>query len=298
MADEPTALGVPGATGPPRPAGPAAGGESADGVTDVAAVVLAAGAGTRLRPLSRLRPKPLCPVGGRPLLDHALERVASVTPAIAVNAHHGRYAIEDHVRATHPGVQLSVEEPEVLGTAGALGQLRWWIDGRPVVVANADTWSDAPLTPLLDDWDGERVRVLVHGGAFGPRASVVACLVPWRCVVDLAPVFSSLWSEVWAPAREADRLESVTAGGDFFDCGTPASYLAANLHLADRAGSAGLVAADAVVTGAVHRSVIGAGAAVAGAIDQVVVWDGARVGPGERLVRAIRADDDVTVLVR
>ncbi len=285
MPDEPTA---PGAT---APLGPAAG-------TDVAAVVLAAGAGTRLRPLTRLRPKPLCPVGGRALLDLALERVATLTPSIAVNAHHGRYAVEDHVRATAPSVQLSVEEPDVLGTAGALGQLRWWIDGRPVVVANADTWSDAPLGPLLEGWDGERVRVLVHGGAFEPRASVVACLVPWRCVVDLEPVFSSLWTTVWAPAADAGRLESVAATGDFFDCGTPASYLAANLHLAAKAGDVGLVADDAVVTGSVQRSVVGPGAVVAGTVTESVVWDGATVTADERLHRAIRADDDVTVLVR
>ena len=54
----------------------------------------------------------------------------------------------------------------------------------------------------------------------------------------------------------------------------------------------------AVISGAARRSVVGPGATVAGTVDQVVVWDGARVRPGERLVRAIRADDDVTVLVR
>ena len=299
MAGEPTAPGStssPGASPAPVPgAAPAsAAGASTD---DLAAVVLAAGAGTRLRPLTRLRPKPLCPVGARPLLDHALDRVATVTGSIAVNTHHGRYAIEDHIRSSHPGVQLSVEEPDVLGTAGALGQLRWWIDGRPVLVANADTWSDAALEPLLDGWDGEQVRVLVHGGTFGPRASVVASLVPWRSVVDLAPVFSSLWTTVWAPAVETGRLESVPAGGDFFDCGTPASYLAANLHLADRAGGAGVIADGAVVTGDVQRSVVGAGARVAGAVHESVVWDGAAVAAEERLTRAIRADDG-TVLVR
>ncbi|MFN8039324.1 MAG: sugar phosphate nucleotidyltransferase [Acidimicrobiales bacterium] len=290
MAGEPTA---PGPTRSP-PASPSAAGAAGD----VAAVVLAAGAGTRLRPLTRLRPKPLCPVGGRPLLDHALERVGAVTGAIAVNAHHGRYAIEHHLRTRHPDVQLSVEEPVVLGTAGALGQLRWWIDGRPVLVANADTWSDATLGPLLEGWDGERVRVLVHGGSFGPRASVVASLLPWRAVVDLVPEFSSLWSTVWAPAVDAGRLESVEAGGDFFDCGTPASYLAANLHLADQAGGAGVIADDAEVAGAVQRSVVGSGARVAGTVRESVVWDGAVVAAEERLTRAIRADDDVTVLVR
>ena len=57
--------------------------------TDLAGVVLAAGLGTRLRPLTLVRPKPLCPVGDRPLLDHALDRMAAVAGDVAVNVHHG-----------------------------------------------------------------------------------------------------------------------------------------------------------------------------------------------------------------
>src|SRR5689334_5843877 len=86
---------------------------------DPAAVVLAAGAGRRLRPISSSRPKPLCPVGGVPLLDLALERVAIVTRAIAVNVHDRAEQIADHVRARTDGsaVHLSFEQPEALGTA-------------------------------------------------------------------------------------------------------------------------------------------------------------------------------------
>ena len=94
--------------------------------TDVCALVLAAGEGRRLRPLTCLRPKPLCPVGGRTLLDLAVERARTATAAVAVNVHHGREAIEAHL-ATGPGgagVHVSVEEPEALGTAGAVAQLR------------------------------------------------------------------------------------------------------------------------------------------------------------------------------
>ena len=87
-----------------------------------AGVVLAAGAGTRLRPLTDLRPKALCPVGGRPLLDLALDRLEPHTGTgprhLAVNAHHHAEQVVDHVgRRAH----LSLEQPEPLGTAGALG---------------------------------------------------------------------------------------------------------------------------------------------------------------------------------
>ena len=67
----------------------------------VAALVLAAGAGTRLAPLTRLRPKPLCPVGGVALVDHALARAAALVgddpSGLAVNAHAHAEQIVEHV---------------------------------------------------------------------------------------------------------------------------------------------------------------------------------------------------------
>src|SRR3954469_19578972 len=95
----------------------------------VAGVVLAAGAGTRLAPLTRLRPKALCPVDNVALVDHAITRASSATSALAVNAHHGLAQLEQHlVTRGGPEVHLSVERDRALGTAGALGQLRGWID--------------------------------------------------------------------------------------------------------------------------------------------------------------------------
>ena len=63
----------------------------------IVGVVLAAGRGTRLRPLTRLRPKALCPVGNVPLVDLALERVRPAVEAVAVNLHHGRRALDLHL---------------------------------------------------------------------------------------------------------------------------------------------------------------------------------------------------------
>src|SRR2546426_4251176 len=72
-------------------------GNSLASVNDLVGVVLAAGAGTRLRPLTDLLPKSLCPVAGVPLLDFALERVVDVTSDVVVNAHHGAAAVAAHV---------------------------------------------------------------------------------------------------------------------------------------------------------------------------------------------------------
>src|SRR5438270_12020626 len=148
----------------------------------IAGVVLAAGAGLRLRPLTGIRPKALCPVGDRSLVDHALERFTGVTTSLAVNVHHHRSMLESHLAGR---VHLSIEEPEALGTAGALGELREWIDHRPVLVVNADTYCPSSVGVLLDGWDGERVRVLIVGSTFGPSTPLAGCVLPWKEVAYL-----------------------------------------------------------------------------------------------------------------
>ena len=246
-------------------------------------MVLAAGAGIRLAPLTRLRPKALCPVASVPLVDHALARLAVVTDSMAVNVHHGRDQMEAHL-ADRP-VELSIERPVALGTAGALGQLRSWIDGRPTLVTNADAWLDADLSRLLEGWDGERPRVLVvqdpERGDFGSGRYCGATLLPWSVVGELAAEPTELYEVCWRQAWAQGRLELVVHKGDFIDCGTPADYLAANL-----AASGG-------------ASVIGPGAIVdpTARLERSVVWPEATVAAGEQLVDAIRAGR-LTVLVR
>jgi N-acetyl-alpha-D-muramate 1-phosphate uridylyltransferase len=246
-------------------------------VGEVAAVVLAAGAGTRLRPLTWLRPKALCPVDNVPLVDLAVGLARTVTRAVAVNVHHGRAAMEAHMAGR---VHLSIEEPRALGTAGGVANLRAWIDDRPVLTMNADAWHDADLADFVGGWDRERVRVLVADDDFGPRARVVASLLPWPTVKRLEPRPAGLYEVCWRPAQDAGRLDVVHHGGAFFDCGTPARYLAANLGAS------------------VGRSVVGRGARVDGSIEECVVWPGAVVRAGERLRCAVRASEHVTVLVR
>jgi NDP-sugar pyrophosphorylase family protein len=263
---------------------------------DLVGVVLAAGAGTRLRPLTDLLPKPLCPVGNRALVDLALDRLAPVVGARAVNLHHGRAALEAHLDARPDGASIhrSVEEPVALGTAGALGRLRGWIDGRDALVVNGDSWTDADLSDVVRGWDRERVRLLVTGAEFGPRMGLVASLLPWADVRALAPEPSGLYEVMWTAAHRAGRLETVEHRGRFVDCGTPGDYLRANLEAAALAtGSAGgsIVADDAqVAEGAtVVASVIGSRAVVAGSVERSVVWPGAEVTADEHLVGVVRA---------
>src|SRR5437899_7509029 len=120
--------------------------DSLTGGDPLAGIVLAAGAGTRLAPLTRLRPKALCPVGNVPLVDLAVDRVRRITPSVAVNVHHGRSVMERHLTGR---VHLSVEPDVALGTAGGVGFLHDWIAGRPALVTNADAWLAADAMDAL-----------------------------------------------------------------------------------------------------------------------------------------------------
>jgi MurNAc alpha-1-phosphate uridylyltransferase len=262
-------------------------------VTDAptfAGVALAAGAGTRLAPLTTLRPKALCPVGGVPLLDLALDRLrGELGPAgdgpdhLAVNAHHHAEQVVAHVGTR---ARVSVERPEALGTAGALGALRDWLAGRDVLVTNADAWLPDGLAVdgarFAAGWDGERCRLACTAVPTGGRPDfrlpdgrgvryVGVALLPWPDVRALTATPSGLYEVLWRAAAERDALDLRVIDGSAVDCGTVADYLAANLR-----ASGG-------------ESVVGAGAEVRGRLTRSVVWDGARVAADEHLVDVVRA---------
>jgi NDP-sugar pyrophosphorylase family protein len=247
-------------------------------MSGLAGVVLAAGAGTRLRPLTLLRPKALCPVDNVPLVDLAIDRVCTAVADVAVNVHHGRAQMEAHLQGR---VHLSFEEDQALGTAGALGHLRGWLDGRGALVVNADAWCPGSLVGFVDGWDGVRVRLLLAGqDALTPDSRIAAALMPWSELLLLPVEPAGLYEASWREAQRDGRVDVVRHDGPFVDCGTPAQYLDANL------------------TASGGESVVGEGATVAGTLDRCVVWPGGVVWPGESLTRAIRADETTTVLVR
>lgn len=274
-------------------------GRPTDDVPPVCAIVLAAGEGRRLRPLTEHLPKALCPVGNVALLDRALTRVAGLgltgPERVAVNANHLGEQVVAHLGDR---VTVSVESGPLLGTAGGVANLRDWIDGRGVLVGNADAYLAAPGRPpgpdiaaLLAGWNGETVRLLgqpvddpTEPGTFDGHRFTGFSLLPWRYVRDLPTEPADLVRTVWRPAEAAGELTVVRYAGTFYDTGTPGDYLAANLHTA---GGANLIHPTATVPGHCDRSVVGAGAVVRGSISRAVVWPGTTVAADEQLTEAI-----------
>jgi MurNAc alpha-1-phosphate uridylyltransferase len=247
---------------------------------DLVGIVLAAGEGRRLRPLTDVRPKALCPINNTPLLDLAVARVRRHVAEVAVNTHHLARQVQAHLNGT--GIMVSVETPEALGTAGALGALRHWIGGRDVLIHNADAWLTDPLDQLVRGWDGTRPRLLVgpagDGRAdFGDRRFVGVSLLPGTIAASLPASPLGLYEAVWRKAWERGQLELIDVTGPAIDCGTVAGYLRANLS-ANGGGS-----------------VIGAGCVVKGELCRSVVWDGCTVEPGECLTDSVRATASLTV---
>ncbi len=132
------------------------------------AMVLAAGLGTRMRPLTLDRPKALVEVGGKALIDHMLDRLADagITRAV-VNLHAFADRLEMHLqgRTTAPGIVLSDERAAPLETGGGIRHARAQLGDHPILVANIDSlWIEtgAPaIASLIDGFDPERMDALL-----------------------------------------------------------------------------------------------------------------------------------------
>jgi N-acetyl-alpha-D-muramate 1-phosphate uridylyltransferase len=230
-------------------------------------MIFAAGFGTRMGALTADRPKPLIPVAGRPLIDHALAhgRAARAAP-IVVNAHYRADMLSAHLDGA-PDVALTVETPDILDTGGGLRAARPLLGPGPAFTLNADAVfaGTEPLPLLAAAWDGARMDALLllvpldratgHAGpgdfradtagrlrrraAGGPGAPLVhtgaqmidpACLDPAP-----GPVFSL--NPVWDRAIAAGRLFGLVYPGRWADVGTPGGIpLAGALLSGDRAG--------------------------------------------------------------
>jgi MurNAc alpha-1-phosphate uridylyltransferase len=136
-------------------------------VTPTKAMVLAAGFGVRMRPLTDRMPKPLVRVAGRPLLDHVLDKLgaAGVSEAV-VNVHYLPDQIIDHVaRRARPRVIVSDERKQVLGTGGGVVKALPLLGSAPFFHVNADTlWIDGVrpnLARLAEAFDPARMDVLL-----------------------------------------------------------------------------------------------------------------------------------------
>ncbi len=132
------------------------------------AMVMAAGLGTRMRPLTERMPKPLVEVAGRPLLDHVLDhlKTAGVRRAV-VNVHYLPEQIEAHLERDSHGLDIAIsdEHDVLLETGGGLVKAAPMIDCDPFLAVNSDNfWIDGPadtLRLLASHWDEERMDALL-----------------------------------------------------------------------------------------------------------------------------------------
>lgn len=132
-----------------------------------AAMVLGAGLGTRMRPLTDLVPKPLVRVKGRALIDHVLDRIAEAGIAAAVvNTHYMADKLEGHLAGrTRPAIAISDERDQLLDTGGGVVRALPRLGRGPFLVHNADsTWLEGigtNLARLCDAWDNGRMDFLL-----------------------------------------------------------------------------------------------------------------------------------------
>jgi len=132
------------------------------------AMVMAAGLGKRMRPLTASRPKPLVAVVGRALIDHCLDRLraAGVEKAV-VNLHYLAGALEAHLENRADGIEIVIsdERRQLLETGGGLVHALPLIDADPFLAVNSDNlWIDGPvdtLRLLAANWDEARMDALL-----------------------------------------------------------------------------------------------------------------------------------------
>src|SRR3569832_1188654 len=131
------------------------------------AMVLAAGLGTRLRPLTDTKPTPLVPVAGKPLLDHVLDRLADAgVERAVVNVHYLAEQIIAHTKSrTTPRVTISDERGLLLGTGGGVVLVLFELGAAPFFHINSDTiWIDEGrpnLTRLAAAFDAASMDALL-----------------------------------------------------------------------------------------------------------------------------------------
>ncbi|MCB1506909.1 MAG: nucleotidyltransferase family protein [Hyphomicrobiaceae bacterium] len=132
------------------------------------AMVLAAGLGNRMRPLTDVVPKPMVRLGDRPLIDHVLDRLASAGISRAVvNVHYLADVLEHHLagRTTPPRITISDERDKLLDTGGGLVRALPLLGSEPFLIHNSDSvWLEGPhanLEALIETWDAERMDSLL-----------------------------------------------------------------------------------------------------------------------------------------
>ena len=132
------------------------------------AMIMAAGLGKRMRPLTATKPKPLVEVAGQALLDHVLDRLrAAGVKKVVVNVHYLADAVEAHLASRRHGLEvvISDERQLLMETGGGLVQASDLIDADPFLAINSDNlWIDGPadtLKLLASHWDEAKMDALL-----------------------------------------------------------------------------------------------------------------------------------------
>jgi MurNAc alpha-1-phosphate uridylyltransferase len=131
------------------------------------AMILGAGLGTRMRPLTDLVPKPLVRLNGKALIDHALDRLeAAGITRVVVNVHYLADKLEAHLKGrTSPQIVISDERGKLLDTGGGVVHALPLLGDKPFIIHNADTaWIEGiggSLSRMIAAWDGERMDSLM-----------------------------------------------------------------------------------------------------------------------------------------
>ena len=285
------------------------------------AMVLAAGEGTRLRPLTRHLPKPLFPVLNVPCVERILRLlVAAGFERVIVNTFHLAGALASWASSLEiePG-PLLLKEPDLLGTGGALANARPYIDpGSPLLLMNADVVTDldpglllglhrrgeALATLFVHDrprWNnllvqGGLLKGLEYAGKDAVAFTGISVIEPGflDCLPEERPC--SLVDGLKEALAAGQRIQAVDLGqnaGDYVweDIGTPRGYLAAHEALLERSGKRLFgIPADRLsgnrVTGWVCAGEdveVGPGAT----LGRTVIWEGSAVPPGEDIRSSI-----------
>lgn len=225
------------------------------------AMVLAAGLGTRMRPLTETLPKPLVEVNGRPLIDHVLDRLAQLQVEEAVvNLHHHADLLEAHLKAYSgpPRVVLSDERDALLETGGGVRRALGHFGDAPFFAINSDTiWIEGMrpnLARMESVFDPERMDVLLllastalsigydGPGDFLMDAEGRLTRRPERVMAPFVyagaailkpglfadtPEWAFSLNRIFDRAREADRLFGIRLEGTWMHVGTPDAIAAA-----------------------------------------------------------------------
>ncbi len=228
------------------------------------AFILAAGLGTRLRPLTLETPKPMLPLWDRPMLARTLAMLVQWgVREVLVNLHHAPGPILRYL-ASQPFPQLriaAVFEPVILGTGGALRNARWFID-QPFWLLNADVAAELDPAPLLRAWQKQNplaacwltedagprtvrcaqgVIQSFHDKVHGHATFCGLQLLDERILPFIAADgFDTIIAAYQRAQRKRHRIAGVFVPGSFWaDIGTPAQYVQAHRDTAQRLGRAG-----------------------------------------------------------